>query len=148
MDEQEYRSTYRSVNPVPCVFEKAINSRVCNCTESVRFNLADREGVSCNSVHAQKRCKVVLQVLRMNSRFALQLSLADDNLPHNAEIKIQNGGIKGIAKLLDSVDAAENDIFSLINAAITQYDSIEHFPYKEIIREISAYQGRRRRKKD
>ena len=148
MDEKEYRSTYQTVNPIRCVFEKAINSRVCNCNKSTRFNLADREGVSCNSEAAQKRCDELLTTLRQNSRFVLQLTLTDNKLPHNAEIKIQNGGIKGIAKLVQSGAVNENNIFELINTAIQQYDSIETLPYQQIVREISTYQSRRRRKSD
>lgn len=148
MDEKEYRSTYQTVNPIHCVFEKAINSRVCNCSKSSRFNLADREGVSCSSNLAQKRCMQVLQALRQNSRFALRLTLTNDKLPHNAEIKIQNGGIKGIAKQLNSTEIMVNDIYTLIDTAVEQYKSIETFPYQDIVREISAYQGRRRRKTD
>ncbi len=148
MDEKEYRSTYQSLNPIRCVFEKAINSRVCNCSESTRFNLADREGVSCNSSQAQKRCSDLLQSMRNNSRFVLQITCTDEKLPHNAEIKIQNGGIKGLAKIINSADDTENDIFRLINTAVKRYDSMENLPYQEIVREISSYQSRRRRKTD
>ena len=148
MDEREYKSTYRSINPTRCVFEKAINSRVCNCCKSVRFNLADREGVSCNLSVAQERCQQLLQILRDNSRFALQLSSPEEPLSHNAEIKIQNGGIKGVAKLIDVEAVDESDIYTLIESAIKQYQSIETLPYQTIVREISSYQVRRRRKKD
>ena len=148
MDEKEYRSTYQTVNPIRCVFEKAINSRVCNCSKSSRFNLADREGVSCSSNKAQQRCAEVLLALRQNSRFALHLTLTNEKLPHNAEIKIQNGGIKGIAKQLNTTDVTVNDIYTLIDIAVEQYKSIKTFPYQDIVRDISAYQGRRRRKTD
>ena len=148
MDEREYKSTYKSINPTRCVFEKAINSRVCNCSKSVRFNLADREGVSCNLTSAQKRCRQLLQTLRDNSRFALQLSSLEEPLSHNAEIKIQNGGIKGVAKLINADAIDERDIYTLIDTAIEQYQNIETLPYQTIVREIAGYQIRRRRKKD
>lgn len=148
MDEREYKSTYHRVNPTRCVFEKAINSRVCNCSKSVRFNLADREGVSCNSNTAQERCQELLQTLRENSRFVLQLSSTEEKLSHNADIKIQNGGMKGVAKLVRASEVNEQDIFMLINSAVDEYQSIDALPYQTIIREISSYQVRRRRKKD
>ena len=148
MDENEYKSAYKSINRTRCVFEKAINSRTCNCSRSVRFNLADREGVSCNSGVAQERCQLLLQTLRDNSRFALQLSSQNVPLSHNAEIKVQNGGMKGLAKLVNSDDIDEQDIFALVNFVVEQYRSIEALPYQSIVREISAYQVRRRRKKD
>ena len=95
MDEREYKSTYKSINPTRCVFEKAINSRVCNCSKSVRFNLADREGVSCNLSAAQERCEILLRTLRDNSRFALQLSSPEEPLSHNADIKSKMAVSKG-----------------------------------------------------
>ncbi|MEM8843950.1 MAG: hypothetical protein AAGB35_02805 [Pseudomonadota bacterium] len=145
MDEIEYRSTYQNINPTRCVFEKAINSRICNCSKSTRFNLADREGVSCNDNNAQELCTLTLQALRENARFVLQQISVDGQLPHNAEIKIQNGGIQGIAKLLGSNNSG--DIFSIIDSALAQYNSINNFPYGEIVQEISAYKTRRKRKK-
>ena len=145
MDEKEYRSAYQNLNPVRCVFEKAINSRICNCSKSTRFNLADREGVSCNDNIAQQLCTQLLQSLRDNARFVLQQTSIDGQLPHNAEIKIQNGGIIGISKLIDGTN--ENDIYLTIDSAITKYESINSFPYNEIVQEISSYQTRRKRKK-
>ena len=148
MDEREYKSAYKSINPTRCVFEKAINSRVCNCSRSVRFNLADREGVSCNSGAAQARCQQVLQTLRENSRFVLQVNAVEERLSHNADIKIQNGGMKGIANLIDANDVDERDIDTLLDNVIQQYKSIETLPYQAVVREISSYQVRRRRKND
>ena len=72
MDESHYRSTYSDINPQRCVFEKAINSRVCNCSMSQRFNLADREGVACQLSSAQKKCEKLNQHLHANARFAIQ----------------------------------------------------------------------------
>ena len=152
MDEKEYRLAYQSLTPVRCVFEKAINSRVCNCSRSTRFNLADREGVACQAQGAQKRCQAILQALRENSRFVLRQKSIAGQLPHYAEIKIQNGGVKGIANLFrrqadDQQDTHEQDIFGLFELAEKKYQTIEHFPYSEIIKQICVYQARRQRKK-
>jgi len=145
MDENEYRSTYQDVNPIRCVYEKAINSRICNCSHSTRFNLADREGVSCDSASAQRECTALLKILREKARFALQLNQTEEKLPHNAEMKIQNGGIKGLAKLLDNEEINQDDIALVIGSAVTQYGTIAALPFSEIMRDISAYQSRKRR---
>ena len=145
MDETEYRSAYQQINPVRCVFEKAINSRNCNCSKSTRFNLADREGVSCNDAKAQQTCTLLLDSLRANARFVFSLSNIDSQLPHNAEIKTQVGGIRGVAKLLD--DADEHDIFFTISGGIEKYGSIDTFPYNQIVQDISSCQIRKKRKK-
>ena len=148
MDEKEYRSAYHDLNPIRCVFEKAINSRVCNCSQSTRFNLADREGVSCNSNDGQQQCSEILTALRDNARFVLQQKTIDGQLPHNAEIKIQNGGVKGIAKVMEDEVSNETDIFTLFNNAMKKFNSIDEYPFSEIIQEISLYQGRRKVKRE
>lgn len=147
MDEKEYHSTYKDINPTRCVFEKAINSRVCNCSQSVRFNLADREGVSCQSKDAQHACSEILISLRENARFAIQQKSIDGQLPHNAEIRIQNGAVKGLVKILQEDQLDEQDIYTVFQLAIDKYKSIECLPYSELMQEISAYQVRRARHK-
>ena len=147
MDEVEYHSTYKNINPTRCVFEKAINSRICNCSQSVRFNLADREGVSCNNNAAQQFCTEILQSLRENARFVIQQKNIDGQLPHNAEIRIQNGAVKGFVKILQQDNLDENDIYSVFQSALTRYNDITNFPYSELMQEISAYQVRRSRNK-
>ena len=147
MDETEYRSAYQDINPTRCVYEKSINSRVCNCSCAKRFNLADREGVSCNSPQAQKICVELIGVLREKARFVLQQTSIDGPLPHNADIKIQNGGVKGLVKLMDNPTCNEQDIHRVILGALEKYQSLEQLPYSDIMQEIAAYQGRRRSRK-
>lgn len=147
MDETEYRTAYQDINPTRCVYEKAINSRVCNCSRAKRFNLADREGVSCLSPQAQKICVELMNGLREKARFVLQQTSIDGPLPHNAEIKIQNGGIKGLVKSLKDTNYDEQDIFQVISASIKKYHSLVQFPYSDIMQEIASYQGRRRSRK-
>ena len=145
MDEQHYRKTYSSINPQRCIFEKAINSRVCNCGESQRFNLADREGVACKSASALVRCKELLQHLHMNARFTLK-RIDMGQLGHTQEIRIQNGGLIGIqSQILDSDADKVSDINAVITKALEKYDCIEDLPYSEIMQVINAYRIRAKR---
>lgn len=144
MDEKEYRSTYSALNPVRCVFEKAINSRQCNCSKSTRFNLADREGVACNDSQAQENCVLLLDNLRDNARFLLQQKSIDGQLPHNAEIKIQNGGIRGLHECLSTVTSEPYDIAQLVALAIDEFSCLEQLPFGSIMQTISTYQIRRK----
>jgi len=143
MDEKHYKNTYNDINPNRCVFEKAINSRICNCNQSQRFNLADREGVACISKIRLDRCAQLTNHLHNNARFVLQ-RLDVKGLGHAQEIKIQNGG------LLSKVE----DIDALITSAEQKFKKIEEFPYSEIVQVISAYRirpkrtGKRERRKD
>ena len=146
MDEFHYKSTYSEINPQRCVFEKAINSRVCNCCKSQRFNLADREGVACQSADALRRCEKLIQHLHANARFVLQ-RLDVNRLGHIQEIKIQNGGLLGLqAELKEEKLNNVADIDALLTTAEKKYKVMEDFPYSRMMQIISAYQIRAKRK--
>ncbi len=149
MDEKHYKKTYNSINPLRCVFEKSINSRVCNCSKSQRFNLADREGVACISSASLNRCDVLLAQLHKNARFVLQ-RLETNELGHAQEIKIQNGGLLGLQREVDD-QARVEDIDAVLTMAESKFDAIEKFPFSKIMQVVSAYQirpKRSRHKKD
>lgn len=148
MEEDEYRSTYQAVNERRCVLEKALNSRKVTCSHSERFYLADREGVGCQSDPAQRRCQDLLTRMREGARFALQMTYIGGPLPHNKEIKVQTGGLLGLQALLHPDRAAAEDVtdvFSLLNEAELRFGGVSDFPYQDIVKYITRFQGRPRR---
>lgn len=151
MEEDQYRKTYREINQLKCVFEKAINSRQCACSQSQRFNLADREGVACQSANRYQACQTLLAQMRSNASFSLQMLKVDGPLPHAKEIKVQVGGLQGLQAILhNEVQAACSDegltnISDLIQKAETQFGKLEKLPYTEIVQYISRYKGRQRK---
>lgn len=142
MDEDAYREIYNEINQTRCVFEKALNNRRCDCEKKHRFNLATREGVGCVSVGAQKYCSEFLNTMRQNARFSLRVITVEGPMPHNKELQVQAGGCIALQKLLLS---DELNIYALVKQAREQYDSIENFPYSEIVREIVKYKSRPKR---
>ena len=148
MEEQEYRATYQALNQRRCVFEKAINSRRCSCTQSARFNLADREGVACESDDGNALCIELLDAMRRNARFTLHITHADGPLPHAKEIRVQIGGLLGLQKLLHphqgQADAVYN-INGLASEALERYRRIEYLPYDLIVQTIVSFEGRKKR---
>ncbi len=145
MDEQQYKSTYNHINPQRCVFEKAINSRICNCSKAQRFNLADREGVACTSMQGLQYCSELISMLRKNARFALQRLDVDQALAHAQEIKVQNGGLLGLqAQVERRPTEAVEDIDALVTTAKEKFGGLENLPYSQLMRRITSYQMRRR----
>lgn len=148
MDEDQYRATYHEVNKRRCVFEKALNSRVCACDQSRRFNIADREGVACKSQSGQEVCDELIRYLRHNARFTLGMNRISGPLPHAREIKVQNGGLLGLQKVLFEQNQDQgrvSNIYGLLVHALKRFGSLEQLPFDIIIKSVSAYQGRRRR---
>ncbi len=147
MEEDQYRTTYKQFNQVKCAFEKAILSRRCGCTQSHKFCLAEREGVSCDNPLDQQRWQVLLQNAREKSLFVFKITQFDGVLPHAKEIRVQLGSLAGLNESLGN-DASEeiDDIKSLLILAEETYGKIEQIPYDNLIRAISHIQGRRRKK--
>jgi hypothetical protein len=149
VEEDKFRTTYRSVNERRCVFEKTVLSRRCACMCATRFYLADREGVACDSAPAHRRCSLLIGLLRESAKFALKITTVQGELPHAKEIKVQSGGLLGLQHVLRPDLSAENviDVAGLTTLGERTFGSLEKFPYREIVKTIVAFEGRRPRSK-
>lgn len=148
MEEREYREIYSAINERRCPYEKAINSRRCNCSQSRRFNLANREGVACKSEAGNLLCNDLLNIMRQKARFSLHVTHATSPLPHAKEIKVQVGGLLGLQKLVypQAADASTvGDIYGLTNTALGHYVSLSELPFAEIVQSIVIFEGREKR---
>ena len=153
MEEEEFKATYNELASIRCVFEKALTNQQAKCRLSRHFCLADREGYSCENKESSVKCGKFLEKLRENSRFALKLHEISGPLPHNMEIRVQAGGVMGLAKLVD-INAADqskqpvvDDISRILNEAQNKYGLLRNLPYSEIIQSVVQFQGRRRRQR-
>lgn len=146
MQENEYRTAYKSLNPHKCVFEKAINSRRCICDASKRFNLADREGVACADALLQQRCSQYLETMREKARFSLQLTQAKGPLPHAKEIRVQLASVSELHKLL-KLESDLPNIRESIATAIDHFGDIEHFPFSELAKAVTQFPVRKKRQR-
>lgn len=148
MDEQEYKSTYDSINTIRCVYEKAMCSLVTSCSQGQMFRLADRHGYTCRSAVHQKQCEALLNHLRKQTRFVFKLNEIDGPLPHNKEIRVQNGGLLGLYKAMHPEETAEkvDDVSSLVSSAVQHFGGIESLPYDQLMQSVMAYQARPKRR--
>lgn len=148
MEEDEYKATYREIAKIRCVFEKALTNNQCKCRLSQHFWLADREGYACKSEETAGNCAYLLKKFQESSRFLLKSHAVGAPLPHNANIRVQVGGLRGLRAVLgpDEKTAVISDIRSLIEQAEQQYDNMDVLPYSEIVQSIASFQGRKRGK--
>ncbi|MCK4865724.1 MAG: hypothetical protein KAT06_09930 [Gammaproteobacteria bacterium] len=146
MDEDKYRETYHSVNPLQCPFEKTLNSRRCICNEMDKINLADRECVGCKNKESWQNCLDFLEILRSNAKFALKLTEVEEPLPHGKEIKVQNGGVIGLQKLFTPESEGKPNISQLINQALEKYQKFENLPLDQLMQSIVHFKARATRK--
>ena len=146
MDEDKYRETYRTVNPLQCPFEKTLNSRRCQCSKMERIHLADRECVGCMEKQAWQNCHDFLQLLRNNAIFALKMTEVESPLPHGKEIKVQNGSIIGLNKLFNPENKERPNIYQLLSQALTDYQKFENLPLNQLMQSIVNFKARETRK--
>ena len=87
--------------------------------------------------------------MRDNARFSLKLPSVGAQLPHNMDIRVQVGGLRGLRKVLGEKDSEMpvEDIRGLLEKAETCYENMDALPYSEIVQSIARFQGRSRRKK-
>jgi hypothetical protein len=153
MDQDAFRQTYREVNERFCAYEKAILTNKCGCSQSEKFCIAEREGVHCNSDAGQQRCLAFLDILRKQARFALRNVQQDQNsrLPHGKAIRVQVGGMRGLHTILHpgkEIPECIPDIDALLQAAGEHYGSLDALPFSDIMPEISAYEVKRRSRRN
>lgn len=155
MDEDQYRNTYKTLNPNRCIFEKAITNQRCDCELKRKFILASRECVACESETAMQQCTAVLNSIRNNARFSLKVVSIDGPMPHNKELQVQAGGMQALQALLNEDEnqtakantAPADNIHQTMQSALRRYGKIEKLPYGEIVKGIVSYQSRPKRRK-
>ncbi len=146
MDEDAYRELYREVNNRQCHYEKAILSTRCNCKSMRKLNLAEREAAHCEDEAAWRRCHHYLETLRQAARFALKARGEGQRLPHAKAMRLQVGGLRGLHAALHPGRAIPDpipDVQGLLREALERWSSFEALPFDEIIKEVTAWEGRR-----
>lgn len=145
LNESAYKATYDEKVSLSCPFEKAILSRCADCSQARKCNIADREAVACKAAVARENCLTLHGLLHQNAAFALKLTHPGEPLPHAKEIKVQCGGLRGLQRLFEQEANSSGNIHVLVEAIVSRYGGMQEVPYQEVVKEIAAYEGRRRR---
>ncbi|MDX9994862.1 MAG: hypothetical protein RBS28_06020 [Rhodocyclaceae bacterium] len=144
MDEHSYRNVRKEINPLPCVFEKALLCQAAVCEAAQKLSLAEREMIACREPLARAACGQLLTLLRANSAFALKLRDTQRILPHAMMMKVQCGGLAGLKDLFDP-EAPSPDVLKLVRQAQADYESLDDLPFSRIVQGVAHWQIRRRR---
>ncbi len=154
MDEQEYKSVYKELNPNRCIFEKAVTNQRCDCEMKRRFVIANRECIACESEAALRNCTSTLDSIRNNARFTLKVVTVNGPMPHNKELQVQAGGMLALqnfvsesAGIAESNDKVVHNVYQVINLALKKFGSLDQLPYNEIVKSIVKYESRPKRRK-
>jgi len=143
MEEDSFHAARRQINPLPCVFEKALLCQAAACEAARHLALAERAMVACSEPLARAACGNLLQLLRANSAFALKVKNTQGILPHAMTMKIQCGGLTGLKDLLDPAAHAP-DVLRLVRLAQAEFGALESLPFSRIVQGVAHWQIRKR----
>jgi hypothetical protein len=143
MDESAFRNARGEINRLPCVFERALESRNAVCGLAESRSLGERETIACTAPLARAECGRLSGLLREKSAFALKLATTQRILPHAQLMRIQCGGLDGLRRVLDPEAPAPN-VHRLICLARERHGELSDLPFSEIVKGVAAWQGRRR----
>lgn len=129
-------------NEVLCPFSKPILGKWCQCQYA---RLAERCSGKMNCTRASdfmNSCKILDDEIRKNTRFILGVKDINADLTHAQLMKIRCGGLIGMSKVLhlgsDSIQIRE-----IVEQTINTYNSLELFPYNEIVKDIRQFNHRK-----
>jgi len=149
VDEDAFREQFDALRERPCVFQRALFTRLVDCSQARWIHLAERVGVSCGSEAAHARCRRWLELLRENSRFALRRK-GDEPLKHYDLLRMEIGGILGLQRVVLGREPKRGevpDVQALIRQAEATFGTLDRIPFGPVVQSIAAYRIRRRRKR-
>ena len=127
-----------------CVFGKALLARAAVCELAVRQSLGERESIECGSPVAPMNCGTLAALLHERARFALRLPAPGHPLMHAQALRLHCGGLQGLQQAL-AVQAA--DVHAMVGLARERHGSLTDLPWDAIVRQISQWQPRLRRRR-
>jgi hypothetical protein len=127
-----------------CVFGKALLARAAACGLAVRRSLGEREMIECGSPVARLNCETLAALLHERARFALRLPVPGHPLMHAQALRLHCGGLQGLQQAL----AAQTvDVHAMVGLAHERHGSLTDLPWDAIVRQISQWQPRMRRRR-
>ncbi|MCC7116231.1 MAG: hypothetical protein IT520_17805 [Burkholderiales bacterium] len=139
IDEAAWREARNAAAPLACVYAPALLAGCASCTLAQRRSLAERVAVGCASADARDGCARFLAALRERAAFALRLR-ADAPLRHAAAMKLQCGGLSGLAEA-----AGAGDVHALVSAALTRAHEGAEPAWPSIVAAVARWEIRPRR---
>ena len=131
-----------------CPFRKTILGGYCACSLSLKTHLPTGCSVSCRDDNAWDQCDDLLSEMVTASKFVLHFIEDADSLTHGKFMKVQHGGLLGLAKLINGENVTMvEDIHTLVNKAKQRYTSLQAIPYHDLLDDIANWQLKRRRRK-
>jgi hypothetical protein len=126
-----------------CVFSRALLAHAAGCGLAQRRSVGEREQVECGSPVAHMNCETLAALMHERARFALRLPRAGSPLMHAQAMRLQCGGLAGLAQVLQ---APASDVHALVALAQARHGGLAELPWDGVVAALRAWVPRRRRR--
>jgi len=126
------------------VFAKAVLARQGACPLATMELVGEAERPTCATPVANANCRTLHALLRERATFVLRLPPPATPLPHAAELRLQCGGLRGVAAALGEPETAPADIHALVARARDAFGGLLGIPFATVVAAIVRFEGRGR----
>ena len=130
-----------------CPFRRVLLPGDFGCRHATVVTRREGPDIACGAAETNTLCGEVLA--RLKEAGLPALGFVDDltQLPHGVAMKVQMGGLLGLARLMGRGDtaAAVDDVGTLIVAAVDRYGGAAAIPCADLVADMASFQLKRRR---
>jgi hypothetical protein len=106
--------------------------------------IGEAERPHCSSPIANTNCRTLHALLRERSTFVLRLPPPSSPVPHAVELRLQCGGLRGLAACLGEREAPPADIHALVTRAREAFGGLLGIPFDPVVAAIARWEKRPR----
>jgi hypothetical protein len=130
--------------PLACAFARALLARQASCPLAVMALEGEAERPRCAAPVANANCGTLRALFRERATFALRLPPPGAPLPHAAELRLQCGGLRGLAEALGEAPGVPSDVHALVARAQGVFGGLLGVPFEPVVAAIVRWEGRPR----
>ena len=129
-----------------CAFSGALMGKQFGCQSTLEVTRRDGPSMACTDELMHSKCALLME--RMREVAIPQFGFADDlsQMPHSVVMKIQQGGLSGLQKLIRDTNNIESvsNIQPLVIEAEQRYGDFATIPINDFVDDMINYKLRRR----
>ena len=127
-----------------CAFGKAIAAGQGRCPLVTMVAVGEAERPCCSSPVAHTNCRTLAALLRERATFVLRLPPPSIPVAHAVELRLQCGGLQGLATVLGQPPAVTQDVHALVARARDAFGGLLDIPFDPVVAAIARWEKRPR----
>ncbi len=124
---------------VPCPFHLALITGAHGCTHATPVTRRAGPDIACASPAAQARCATAFDYIKRTAQPVLGFPDNLQDAPHSVTVKLQNGGVVGLNKLLEPAAQSVSNINALMDDLTGKFGKLDRVPYADVVATVRDF---------